>query len=168
MSRTPDLIATARTQWAKVYPDLDTSTIEIIGRVLRSAAVVRQRLDPALVEDGLNRAEFDLLCALRRSGAPVTPGRLNELTVSSGAATTKRVQQLTERGLVERTTDSRDRRSARIALTDEGRELIDRAFARNLEAEQQLLSALAPRRRKAVTDGLAELLSVLEGPNPLG
>ncbi|GAA3353377.1 helix-turn-helix domain-containing protein [Saccharopolyspora gregorii] len=43
----------------------------------------------------------------------MTPGRLNEITVASGAATTKRLRELTERGLLERTTDQRDRRSAR-------------------------------------------------------
>lgn len=168
MDRTPDLIETARSQWREVHPDLDTSTIEVIGRVLRAAAVVRQRLDAAFAGDGHNRAEFDLLCALRRSGTPVTPGRLNDLTVSSGAATTKRIQQLAERGLLERTTDDRDRRSARIALTDHGREVIDRAFTRNLEAEQQLLSGLSPRQRKALAGGLTELLNALEGPDPLG
>ena len=167
MDRTPDRIETARSQWAEVHPDLDTSSIDIIGRVLRSAAVIRQRLDAAFAGDGLNRAEFDLLCALRRSNAPVTPGRLNDLTVSSGAATTKRIQQLAERGLLERTTDERDRRSARVALTDHGREVIDRAFTRNLEAERQLLAALGPRQRKALAGGLTELLNALEGPSPL-
>lgn len=168
MNRTPDFIEMARSQWHEVHPDLDTSTIDVVGRVLRAAAVVRQRLDAAFVEDGLNRAEFDLLCALRRSRTPVTPGRLNDLTVSSGAATTKRIQQLAERGLLERATDERDRRSARIALTDLGREVIDRAFTRNLEAEEQLLSGLGPRQRKAVAGGLADLLKTLESPGPLG
>ncbi|RCW44517.1 DNA-binding MarR family transcriptional regulator [Halopolyspora algeriensis] len=169
MKRTSDLIDTAREQWHEVRPDLDTTSIDVIGRVLRAAAVLRRRLDATFAEEGLNRAEFDLLCALRRTGAPVTPGRLNELTVSSGAATTKRVQQLTERGLLERTSDERDRRSARIALTDQGRDVIDRAFPRNLEAERQLLSALSAHQRESLAGGLAELLHALEGTTaPVG
>ncbi|MDR7301447.1 MarR family winged helix-turn-helix transcriptional regulator [Haloactinomyces albus] len=163
MKRTPDLIETARSQWQEARPDLDTTSIDVIGRILRAAVVLRQRLDAAFADEGLNRAEFDLLCALRRTGAPVTPGRLSELTVSSGAATTKRVHQLTERGLLERTTDERDRRSARILLTEHGREVIDRAFTRNIEAEKHLLSALSSRRRESLAGGLADLLRTLEG-----
>lgn len=164
MRRTPDLIGAARDQWHEVRPDLDTSSIDVVGRVLRAAAVLRQRLDSTIADEGLNRAEFDLLCALRRSDVPVTPGRLNNLTVSSGAATTKRIHQLAERGLVERTTDERDRRSARVLLTERGRTMIDRAFARNLEAERQLLAGMSARQRDAVTQGLSALLKSLEGP----
>jgi|SRR5699024_2845988 len=163
MNRTPDLIETARSQWQEVRPDLDTTSIDVVGRILRSAAILRQRLDATFADEGLNRAEFDLLCALRRNGTAVTPGRLNDVTVSSGAATTKRIHQLTTRGLLERTTDTHDRRSARVRLTEEGQELIDRVFARNLEVEQRLLAALNARQQTSLATGLADLLRSLEG-----
>lgn len=163
MKRTPDLIENARSQWHEIHPDVDTSSIDVIGRVLRAAAILRQRLDATIADEGLNRAEFDLLCALRRTGVPVTPGRLNGLTVSSGAATTKRIHQLADRGLLERTTDERDRRSARVLLTDHGREVIDRAFTRNIEAERQLLASLGSRQSDSLASGLATLLRTLEG-----
>ncbi len=164
MNRTPDLIDAARAQWGGIHPDLDTASIEVIGRVLRAAAVLRRKLDSTIAEDGLNRAEFDLLCALRRNGGPVTPGRLNELTVSSGAATTKRLQLLTDRGLVQRCTDARDRRSARVQLTEHGQELIDGIFPRVLAAERSLLGGLTARQQKALAGNLADLLHAVEGP----
>lgn len=164
MKRTPDLIDAARSQWGEVHPDIDTTSIDVIGRVLRSAAVLRRRLDTTIAEGGLNRAEFDLLCALRRGGAAVTPGRLNELTVSSGAATTKRLRELTERGLLERSTDQRDRRSARVRLTEQGERLIDELFPRVMDAEQALLSGLGARQRESLVGGLADLLRAVEGP----
>ncbi|KEI44827.1 MarR family winged helix-turn-helix transcriptional regulator [Saccharopolyspora rectivirgula] len=168
MNRTPDLIEAARAQWRDVHPDLDTSSMEVIGRVLRAAAVLRHRLDAVLAEEGLNRAEFDLLCALRRTGAPVSPGKLNELTVASGAAVTKRIQALAERGLLERATDERDRRRARVQLTRAGEELTDRALARNLAAEQRVLAGLTARQREAIATGLAHLLRSLEGAPDVG
>lgn len=164
MNRTPDLIDAAREQWSGIHPDVDTASIEVIGRVLRAAAVLRRKLDSTIAEDGLNRAEFDLLCALRRSGGPVTPGRLNELTVSSGAATTKRLQQLADRGLVQRSTDARDRRSARVQLTEHGQEVIDGIFPRAIAAERSLLTGLTARQQKALAGNLAELLHAVEGP----
>ncbi len=141
--------------------------MDIIGRILRAAAVLRRRLDTVLAEEGLNRAEFDLLCALRRSGGPVTVGRLGEQTVSSGAATTKRLHSLSERGLLRRTTHERDKRVAYVHLTDRGREVIDRAFHRNLAAERRLLELLADEHREELTRGLAALLGTLEGPLPV-
>ncbi len=140
--------------------------MDVIGRVFRAAAVLRRRLDTVLAEEGLNRAEFDLLCALRRSGGPVTVGRLGEQTVSSGAATTKRLHNLSERGLLQRTTDERDRRVAYVHLTDLGREVIDRAFHHNLAAEQRVLDPLPDERREELTRGLAALLGTLEGLPP--
>ncbi|ASU77257.1 MarR family transcriptional regulator [Actinopolyspora erythraea] len=166
MKRPPDIISAARGQWKEIHPELDTSSMEVVGRVLRAAAVLRQRLDTTLSDEGLNRAEFDLLSALRRSGEPVTPGRLNSLMVASGAATTKRVQQLAERGLLERVRDQHDRRSARVLITEYGAEVIDRAFARNLDAERELLAGLSSKQRDAVAGGLAELLYSLEGTPP--
>src|SRR5690606_36764803 len=148
MNRTPDLIEAARAQWRDVHPDLDTSSMEVIGRVLRAAAVLRHRLDAVLAEEGLNRAESDLLCALRRTGAPVSRGKPNELTVASRAAVTKRIQALAERGLLERATDERDRRRARVQQTRAGEELTDRALARNLAAGAAVtkrIQALAER-----------------------
>jgi DNA-binding MarR family transcriptional regulator len=164
MNRTPDLIDVARGQWRAVHPEADTSSIEVIGRVFRAAAMLRRRLDTVLAEEGLNRAEFDLLCALRRSERPMTVGSLNDHTVSSGAATTKRLRQLSERGLLERITDERDRRVARIRLTELGHEVIDRAFHRNLAAERRLLAPLAAQQRETLADSLAVLLNLLEAP----
>ncbi|WP_433407970.1 MarR family winged helix-turn-helix transcriptional regulator [Saccharomonospora azurea] len=165
MDRTPDLIAVARDQWRAVHPDTDTSSMDVVGRVLRAAAVLRRRLDAVLADDGLNRAEFDLLCALRRSGAALTAGQLNEQTLSSGAATTKRLHHLAERGLLRRTVDEHDKRVARVQLTELGREVIDRAFHRNLAAERRLLDALPEAREDELTRGLADLLRALEGPS---
>ncbi|MEU6130895.1 MarR family transcriptional regulator [Saccharopolyspora sp. NPDC047091] len=163
MKRTPDLIDAARSQWADLTPDVDTTSMDVIGRVLRAAAVLRRRLDVTIAEAGLNRAEFDLLCALRRGGVAVTPGRLNEITVSSGAATTKRLRELTDRGLLERTADQRDRRSARVRLTAAGEALVDEVFPQVMAAEQALLSGLTARQRESLAGGLADLLRTVEG-----
>lgn len=160
-----DFVDVVRAQWAEVHPELDTSSVDLVGRIFRSASILRGQLDAAFAGDGINRAEFDLLSALRRNPDPVTPGELTKQTTSSAAATTKRLQHLVERGLLERQTDARDRRSARIALTEHGRELIDRALARSLRAERRLLDALDEDERTALTHGLAKLLSVIEDPS---
>ncbi|MDR6975174.1 DNA-binding MarR family transcriptional regulator [Streptomyces sp. 3330] len=158
-----DTVAAVVRQWQTVRPDLDTGPMEIIGRVNRCAALLQQAEDAPLRRAGLSRAEFDLLGALRRTGHELTPGELARETFSSGAAVTKRLKQLTERGLVERRVDSRDRRVAHLRLTDAGRDLVDGIMPEQLVYESAVLSALDSGRQGELADLLGELLSRLEG-----
>ncbi|WP_353850231.1 MarR family winged helix-turn-helix transcriptional regulator [Streptomyces phaeoluteigriseus] len=150
-------------QWQAVRPELDTGPMEIIGRVNRCAALLQQAEDAPLRRAGLSRAEFDLLGALRRTGHELTPGELARETFSSGAAVTKRVKQLTERGLVERRGDARDRRVAHLRLSEAGRALVDGIMPEQLAYESAVLAALDADRQDELAGLLGELLSRLEG-----
>ncbi|MEH0581228.1 MULTISPECIES: MarR family winged helix-turn-helix transcriptional regulator [Streptomyces] len=158
-----DTVAAVVRQWQTVRPELDTTPMEIIGRVNRCAALLQQAEDAPLRRAGLSRPEFDLLGALRRTGHELTPGELARETFSSGAAVTKRLKQLTERGLVERRGDTRDRRVAHLRLTDAGRDLVDGTMPEQLAYERAVLSALDGDRQGELADLLGELLSRLEG-----
>ncbi|MER6785197.1 MarR family transcriptional regulator [Streptomyces sp. NPDC000658] len=158
-----DTVAAVVRQWQTVRPDLDTGPMEIIGRVNRCAALLQQAEDAPLRAVGLSRPEFDLLGALRRTGHELTPGELARETFSSGAAVTKRLKQLTERGLVERRGDARDRRVAHLRLTDAGRDVVDGVLPEQLAYESAVLSALDDGSQGELADLLGELLSRLEG-----
>lgn len=158
-----DTVAAVVRQWQTVRPDLDTGPMEIIGRVNRCAALLQQAEDAPLRGVGLSRPEFDLLGALRRTGHELTPGELARETFSSGAAVTKRLKQLTERGLVERRGDTRDRRVAHLRLTEAGRDLVDGVLPEQLAYESAVLSALDDGSQGELADLLGELLSRLEG-----
>ncbi|MEV0184844.1 MarR family transcriptional regulator [Streptomyces sp. NPDC050625] len=158
-----DTVAVVVRQWQAVHPELDTGPMEIIGRINRCAALLQQAEDAPLRRAGLSRPEFDLLGALRRTGHELTPSELARETFSSGAAVTKRLKHLTERGLVERRGDTRDRRVAHVRLTDNGRDLVDGILPEQLAYEAAVLSALAPEGQGQLAGLLAELLSRLEG-----
>ncbi|MCX5522074.1 MarR family transcriptional regulator [Streptomyces bobili] len=149
-------------QWQDVRPELDTGPVEIIGRVNRCAALLQQAEDAPLRRAGLSRAEFELLGALRRTGHELTPGELARETFSSGTAVTKRVRALTERGLVERRGDTRDRRVAHLSLSEAGRTLIDGVLPEQLAYESAVLAALDADRQDELAGLLSELLSRLE------
>jgi DNA-binding MarR family transcriptional regulator len=158
-----DTVAAVVRQWQTVHPDLDTGPMEIIGRVNRCAALLQQAEDAPLRRAGLSRPEFDLLGALRRTGHELTPGELARETFSSGAAVTKRLKALTERGLVERRGDTRDRRVAHVRLTDTGRDLVDTLLPEQLAYETSVLSGIGPDRQDELATLLAGLLGRLEG-----
>ncbi|WP_369244691.1 MarR family winged helix-turn-helix transcriptional regulator [Streptomyces sp. R41] len=158
-----DTVAAVVRQWHTVRPDLDTGPMEVIGRVNRCAALLQQAEDAPLRRAGLTRPEFDVLGTLRRTGHELTPSEIARETFSSGAAVTKRLKQLTERGLVERRGDTRDRRVAHVRLTDEGRELVDGILPEQLAYETTVLSGIDRGRQRELAELLGELLGQLEG-----
>ncbi|MFI6059271.1 MarR family winged helix-turn-helix transcriptional regulator [Streptomyces sp. NPDC051286] len=160
---TDDIVASVVRQWQAVNPELDTGPMELIGRINRCAALLQQAEDAPLRSAGLSRAEFDLLGAVRRTNRELTPGELARETFSSGAAVTKRLRGLQERGLVDRRSDARDRRVAHVRLTDEGRALVDQLVPRQLAYERTVLSGLDERTRGELSSQLSELLVQLEG-----
>ncbi|MER8090926.1 MULTISPECIES: MarR family transcriptional regulator [unclassified Streptomyces] len=160
---TDDIVASVVRQWQAVNPELDTGPMELIGRINRCAALLQQAEDAPLRAAGLTRAEFDLLGAVRRTDRELTPGELARETFSSGAAVTKRLRVLQERGLVDRRSDDRDRRVAHVRLTEEGRELVDRLLPRQLAYERAVLSGLDEQSRTRLSAQLSELLVQLEG-----
>ncbi|MFF2961575.1 MarR family winged helix-turn-helix transcriptional regulator [Streptomyces sp. NPDC057963] len=160
---TDDIVASVVRQWQAVNPELDTGPMELIGRINRCAALLQQAEDAPLRAAGLTRAEFDLLGAVRRTDRELTPGELARETFSSGAAVTKRLRVLQERGLVDRRSDDRDRRVAHVRLTEEGRELVDRLLPHQLAYERAVLSGLDEQTRTRLSAQLGELLVQLEG-----
>ncbi|MFH8470473.1 MarR family winged helix-turn-helix transcriptional regulator [Streptomyces sp. NPDC017991] len=158
-----DTVAAVVRQWRTVHPELDTGPMEVIGRINRCAALLQQAEDAPLRHAGLTRPEFDLLGALRRTGLELTPGELARETFSSGAAVTKRLKQLAERGLVERRGDTRDRRVAHVRLTDAGRALVDGILPEQLSYETTVLSGLDDTGQRELAVLLGDLLVQLEG-----
>ncbi|MDX6361195.1 MAG: hypothetical protein QOC85_198 [Streptomyces sp.] len=158
-----DTMAVVVRQWQTVHPGIDTGPMEIIGRINRSAALLQQAEDAPLRRAGLTRPEFDVLGTLRRTGHELTPSDIARETFSSGAAVTKRLKQLSERGLIERRGDTRDRRVAHVRLTEEGRDLVDGILPEQLSFETAALSGIDPARRDELAVLLGELLGQLEG-----
>lgn len=159
----PDPVARVLSQWQQAYPSLDTAPLGVIGRLHRCAALLRQADGAPLSQEGLSRAEFDILGALRRAQHELTPGHLGRETSASSAAVTKRIKELERRGLVVRRADDRDRRVVHLSLTEAGRTLIDRLLPDQLGYEASLLAGLPAARQHELAGVLAQLLSVLEG-----
>lgn len=158
-----DTVAKVVRQWQTVHPGLDTAPMEIIGRVNRCAALLQQAEDAPLRRAGLTRPEFDVLGTLRRTGHELTPSEIARETFASGAAVTKRLKLLTERELVERRGDARDRRVAHVRLTDAGRDLVDSVLPEQLAYETAVLSGVDAEDRRELAVLLGELLIQLEG-----
>jgi DNA-binding MarR family transcriptional regulator len=151
-------------QWQRERPDLDTAALAVLGRLFRAAHLADEALARGLAGQQKHPGWFDLLAALRRSGAPfeLTPTQLIRTTLLSSGGMTKRLDRLADAGLVERLPDPDDRRGTRVRLTPRGKATIDAAIDVHVSNENHLLRTLTPAERQALDRSLRRLLAALE------
>lgn len=151
----------AAEQWQRELPQLDTRAMQVVGQLGTVAQLMaRDWLNPLFAEHGLQPGEFDVLATLRRSGAPyaLTPTALYEAAMLSSGGMTNRIDRLETAGLIERQKHPSDRRGVLVALTGQGRELIDKLVPLHVANEQRMLAALTAREQTQLGQLLAKLL----------
>lgn len=163
MAEARDAVDRITAQWRRERPDLDSTPMEVIGRISRASALLQRELERVFAQHGLAGGDFDVLATLRRSGRPVTPGDLSRSTMVTTGGMTKLLDRLEARGLIRREADPRDRRGRLVVLTDDGRALVDRAVEAHLENEQRLLADLSGPKREQLASLLRQLLLALDG-----
>ncbi|GAA1880537.1 MarR family transcriptional regulator [Actinomadura bangladeshensis] len=159
----PDATDAIVAQWNRERPDLDTRPMQVIGRLFRLTDEVDQRLRPIFAAADLGNGDFDVLAALRRSGAPYTlsAGELSRTVLVTTGAITKRVDRLEARGLVARTVAENDSRGRLITLTAEGIALTDELMAAHLDNQRRLLSGLTAQEQEQLAALLHRLSATL-------
>jgi DNA-binding MarR family transcriptional regulator len=148
--------------WRRERPDLDVSPLQVLSRISRLARRLDLDRAQAFAQHHLEGWEFDVLSALRRSGAPyeLSPGQLIRQTLVTSGTMTNRVDRLERRGLVERSPSPTDRRGVIVRLTTAGQRAVDDAMSDLLVRERSLLAELSDEDR----DDLAGMLRRLLGP----
>ena len=159
-----DHVSIILAQWAAERPDLNASPMGIVGRISRLSLVVDKELEPVFEQFGLNSWSFDMLATLRRAGDPyrLSPTNLFRSMMVTSGTMTNRIDRLTEKGLVRRVPDPEDRRGIQVELTQQGRELIDRALISHVANEAQLLQPLSLEEQQTLATLLHKWLSSLE------
>jgi DNA-binding MarR family transcriptional regulator len=155
-------------QWRVQRPDLDVAAAEVVLRIERVDRHIAEAIEARLADFGLTRWRFAVLSALRRAGPDegVRPGVLIRDTLSSTGATTNRLDRLEAEGLVERYPDPTDRRAVLVRLTEQGRDVVDRAVAAHLQNEAAIIEHLDPSEQQALADLLRKLLARYEPGGP--
>ena len=113
-----------------------------LDSLLRAEASVRRRLTADLEREGLSGSGFSVLVVLSGEGGALELRTLRERLQTSKANATEIVTTLAGRGLVVRTRLPHDRRAATVALTDRGRELVDRLFPEHTERVERAFAVL--------------------------
>nr|WP_287859922.1 MarR family transcriptional regulator [Klebsiella sp.] len=166
MDKSPQTDAVDRIleQWQRERPDLDCSPMGPIGRLKRCAMLLEPRIEAAFIRHDLVRWEFDMLATLRRAGEPfvLSPTQLFSTLMITSGTMTHRLKALEKRGFISRQPNPEDARSLLVALTPEGRTLIDEAVESHVDNEHQVLAGLSTAQRQQLDEALAVFMRLLE------
>ena len=156
-------------QWTLERPDLDTSALAVVVRILMLHKTFLRQATSALSPLDLELWEYDVLSALRRQGKPyeLAATELARETAISTGAMTNRIDRLVARKLLHRRADLEDRRGVNVALTPNGIRMIDKAIQLRLEAANQGISGLG-RKERAQLAGLLRKVVLAAGEQKFG
>lgn len=147
--------------WAQQMPELDTSSMALIGRLQIVHKQLTQAMTQTFRQFGLTDAGFDVLATLLRSGPPhaLTPKQLlAQLLVTSGSMTS-RLDSLEKQGLIERTVGTNDKRQRQVQLTHSGRGVIEQAIVAHVETQKKLLRVLSEQEQQEFAEMLRTFMA---------
>lgn len=150
-------------EWGRRRPDLDTSGLEVVSRVLRAAHHLQGALDDIAASYGLShQGDLDVLTEIYRTSPErdLTPTELAGALLLTAGGMTVRLHRLQDAGLIVRTPNPRDGRGVFVRLTPAGTEIAEHALSTLLDAQVTSIEGLDETERVQLA-GL--LRKVLEG-----
>ncbi len=154
-----DSVDSILAQWKSVRPDLDCSSMGVIGRLRRTSNSWKAKMDKVFKEHGLSSIEFDILATMRRSDpSGITPTELYKTLMLSSGAVSTRLEQLVKEGLVKRISSEQDRRSCKVTLTPKGVGLVDTALDSHVENMDNMLNVLTKKEQNQLAGLLRKVL----------
>ncbi len=151
-----DAVDRALEQWNKERPDLNTTPMAMISRLMRLGKILETRIAEVHKRYGLTMGEFDVLATLRRAGAPyrLTPSELLDSMLLTSGAMTNRLDKLENKLLILRHHSKTDRRSVEVELTGKGLALIDELIVEHVKAQEDLVRSLTQQEQQQVGQSL--------------
>ncbi|WP_312829073.1 MarR family winged helix-turn-helix transcriptional regulator [Pantoea anthophila] len=152
-------------QWDSAMPELDASSMQIFGRMLRLMKHLAKARSQALEPFGFQEGEFDVLATLRRAGSPwrLSPTQLYQSLLVTSGAMTNRLNRLEQQNLIERVAAAGDKRSLLVGLTPHGQQQIERALAIHTATQEAALAPLTAKDRAELERLLKSLLLAFPG-----
>jgi DNA-binding MarR family transcriptional regulator len=146
--------------WRRRDPDLDSSSLEVTGRMVLCASYYERAVVAVLQPFGLSIADFDVLNTMRRVGDQhgSKPTDLARSSLVTTGAMTSRLDRLERSGLIRRLPDPADRRGVLVRLTSQGSKVARQALQELIAANQAFLEPLSPEQRESVASALKALL----------
>lgn len=146
--------------WRDTDPQLDSSSLEVVGRLVLCASYHERAVLGALKQFGLSIADFDVLNTLRRVGDAhgSRPADMARFSLITTGAMTSRLDRLERSGLIRRLPDPADRRGVLVRLTAQGSRVARQALHEVIAANEVFLKPLNRQQRESIASALKLLL----------
>jgi DNA-binding MarR family transcriptional regulator len=138
----------------------DSEAQLLFWRLARASFLLESLQQECLEPVELTFVEYTVLRVL--DDGPKSPSRLADYVVRTTGGMTKIVDRLQRRGLVHRVPDPDDRRGVLVGLTDEGRELGDKASDAYSVGRDRIIERLRAADRRGMESGLDLLIAAFE------
>lgn len=141
---------------------VDFDSLHAVSNIYRAATAVRRRAERELLAPlGLSWGGFTIVWVLWVWGEMETAQLAAECDLAKGTLTGM-VSTLEKQRLVERTRMERDRRRVTVALTDEGRVMIEELHPRFHQFEIQMVNDLSVEERRNLSQYLRLVITAAE------
>ncbi|MGD0455573.1 MAG: MarR family transcriptional regulator [Solirubrobacteraceae bacterium] len=147
----------------KAAPELDPepSQVEASERLRVAIGRLSRRLRPTLAGSGLTPSQISVLFTVVRLG-PIRLSELAEIESLNATMLSRITAQLCDAGLIVRSADPSDRRSANVAATAAGRRIRERIHRERTRALGAHVEELDERQREALWNALPVLEELAE------
>jgi DNA-binding MarR family transcriptional regulator len=155
-------------EFAARYPEVDPGAVETFLTMLRTSVGMLHMAEARIAGYGLSRGRFAILMQLiHEADEGLNPSELADRCIVTRATITGLLDGLEKDELIERKSDSQDRRSINIWLTPKGRELMEKILPSHFRSIAGLMSNLSDTERKElvrllgkVEDGFSAFVEV--------
>ena len=132
---------------------------ELVVALLRSGSKFNDELNALTKAYGISLPQFNVLRILRgQKGKPANLSTLNEYMIHKMSNTTRLVDKLIEKALVQRRICVQNRRKIEIFITDEGQRLLKEIDHQLDQKEKQLTEQLNEKEKEKLIELLHSLI----------
>lgn len=140
------------------YPTFHWPSVEILLNLFYTYDVVAGNMNQQIAPYGLTKAAFGVLMILSRSETKsCKQNEISQLMLVSRANITGLVDSLDRQGLVERTSDPKDRRVNMVRILPKGEKLIEDLLPGYYKYVNELCSIFTAAEKKTLNDFLTRL-----------
>jgi DNA-binding MarR family transcriptional regulator len=155
------------------FPDGDPRSTEAHATLVRTGEALLQELDRRIqLTFGVPQPVATALAVIEGADGPLTPSEIGSRVIVPSATMTATLDTLERRGWIERRGNPEDRRSTLVAVTEEGRRVVDRLLPGIRALENASMARLTPKELDTllrllgkVLDGAADVAAA--DPEPL-
>lgn len=159
-----DLIDALILEWKQEKPELDSSAMAVVGRILKLSKILEKTASKALSDYNIHYTDLDVLATIRRSGKPyqLTPSKLMQSVLITSGAMTALLKRLEKLDLIYRAANLDDGRIKLVGLTKQGVKVIDKAIETRFNEASTSIKSLSYSDKTTLSTLLKKLLIALD------